>query len=262
MDQQEIEELHEHCLICINMRCNIRSYAGHSCQMVLCPAGCGAKYHRCKQLDHENLCANEVVLCLNQWNGCKKRMARKKLKDHFPSCPAKNQGYSDGVQFIGLFVSRGRRGNSAADSPPTPINHSDSHQETWHYENNEIDLQSALWVVPWQQVQISLDYEYENPPFVAESAMSSSASSQEDDLAYSHQTSDEEEKKFSMDLLPFIVQRRIVEYLDAPSLRNLSLVSHKMRSLCAHMLRELGVVSLLWEKQEGKWVDSKRIWKF
>lgn len=261
------EGLHEHCLICINMRCQVRPYFAYACGMVSCPSGCGARYHRCKQTDHENLCPDEVVWCLNHWNGCSKRMARKKLKHHFPSCPARNAGYADGVQFVSLIV--GNRGNRVDPAPaPSYQSGGSNPQEPSQNEDNDVTDKSPLWVVPWQQIDLPpeigtpLDNDDTMSSLAGEPLVLVSASWQELCPTDKLGISEDEEKKFYLELLPFIVQRRIVEYLDAPSLRNLSLVSHKMRSLCAHMLREVGAVTLLWEKRDGKWVDAKRIWKF
>ncbi|XP_056333251.1 F-box only protein 30a [Danio aesculapii] len=83
-----MEELHIHCLKCVNRRCMIRPEASISCDLMGCPLVCGAVFHSCKLDEHRLLCQYERVPCLNRGFGCPFTLARVKMAQHLETCPA------------------------------------------------------------------------------------------------------------------------------------------------------------------------------
>lgn len=77
--------LHRHCFTCWDLR---HCKETLSCPVLDCPAGCGARYHQCKQEEHALLCALEPVPCLNAEFGCDREMPRRDRASHLPACPA------------------------------------------------------------------------------------------------------------------------------------------------------------------------------
>ena len=57
---------HEHCQLCVSISCS----AIEECCLVFCPFKCGAKLHKCKLMDHETICPQVHVECLNVHYGC------------------------------------------------------------------------------------------------------------------------------------------------------------------------------------------------
>ena len=82
-----MEEIHRHrhCLECISRECDVLE-----CIMVNCIHGCGVVAHQCKMGDHEEVCANKMVPCINAINGCDAMMPRIKVREHLARCPAAN----------------------------------------------------------------------------------------------------------------------------------------------------------------------------
>ena len=56
--------------------------------MMSCGLLCNATFHWCKQSEHEKLCQNARVPCINQANGCPHVMMRHKIGRHLSKCPA------------------------------------------------------------------------------------------------------------------------------------------------------------------------------
>lgn len=83
-----MEELHVHCLKCVNRRCMIRPETGISCDLIGCPLVCGAVFHTCKLSEHRLLCPFERVPCLNTGFGCPFTIPRIKMAGHLGTCPA------------------------------------------------------------------------------------------------------------------------------------------------------------------------------
>ncbi|KAK6304752.1 hypothetical protein J4Q44_G00253380 [Coregonus suidteri] len=83
-----MEELHAHCLNCVNRRCMIRPETGMSCDLIRCPLVCGAVFHSCKVEEHHLLCLFERVPCLNTGFGCPFTIPRIKMAEHLETCPA------------------------------------------------------------------------------------------------------------------------------------------------------------------------------
>jgi hypothetical protein len=84
--EAELAGLHRHCFRCFGLRRCSRD--GDACEAVSCPAGCGARYHGCKGAEHELLCPEARVACLNSGLGCSVMLARRELARHLPCCPA------------------------------------------------------------------------------------------------------------------------------------------------------------------------------
>lgn len=83
-----MEELHPHCLACVNRRCMTRPEPGASCDLMGCPLVCGAVFHSCKAGEHRLLCPLERVPCLNSGFGCPFTLPRGRLAEHLGICPA------------------------------------------------------------------------------------------------------------------------------------------------------------------------------
>ncbi|XP_041809627.1 F-box only protein 30a [Chelmon rostratus] len=83
-----MENLHSHCLKCINRRCMVRPETGVCCDLMGCPLVCGAVFHSCKLEEHRLLCPYERLPCLNRGFGCPFTIARIKMAQHLETCPA------------------------------------------------------------------------------------------------------------------------------------------------------------------------------
>ncbi|CAI9611564.1 unnamed protein product, partial [Staurois parvus] len=79
---------HRHCQNCFSKRCQAPINTGVSCVMISCPSHCGATFHMCKEEEHQLLCPNEWVPCLNSVFGCPFYMNRCKQAKHLKVCPA------------------------------------------------------------------------------------------------------------------------------------------------------------------------------
>lgn len=79
---------HEHCDKCYSVHCQVPVQISISCVVVKCHKNCGATLHMCKQDEHQHLCPNETVPCLNAYFGCPLTMHRHRLAKHLEVCPA------------------------------------------------------------------------------------------------------------------------------------------------------------------------------
>lgn len=79
---------HEHCDKCYNLHCQAPVQPPFSCMVIKCYRNCGATFHMCKHGEHQLLCPNETVPCLNVDYGCPLTMLRHKLAKHLEVCPA------------------------------------------------------------------------------------------------------------------------------------------------------------------------------
>ena len=75
---------HEHCDKCFLTDCLDIS----SCALIFCPNGCFARMHECKSLDHNSICPNAYIPCLNVNYGCPLTIRRSDLTRHLRKCPA------------------------------------------------------------------------------------------------------------------------------------------------------------------------------
>nr|XP_020470415.1 F-box only protein 40 [Monopterus albus] len=81
-------EVHEHCEKCYNVQCQVPVQTSISCIIIKCRKTCGATLHTCKQEEHQRLCPNETVPCINANYGCPLTMLRHRLAKHLEVCPA------------------------------------------------------------------------------------------------------------------------------------------------------------------------------
>ncbi|KAG5844307.1 F-box protein 40.1 isoform X1 [Anguilla anguilla] len=79
---------HRHCETCFSRRCRAPVEISVSCVIISCRLLCGAVFHLCKEEEHQLLCPNEKVPCLNAHFGCPFTMARSKQAQHLEVCPA------------------------------------------------------------------------------------------------------------------------------------------------------------------------------
>ncbi|KAM4566534.1 F-box only protein 40 isoform 2-T2 [Odontesthes bonariensis] len=79
---------HEHCNKCYDVHCQVQVQISVSCMVINCSKTCGAAFHMCKQEEHQLLCPNEMVPCLNVDYGCPLTMLRHRLATHLEVCPA------------------------------------------------------------------------------------------------------------------------------------------------------------------------------
>uniref|UniRef100_A0A3P8SZB0 F-box protein 40 n=1 Tax=Amphiprion percula TaxID=161767 RepID=A0A3P8SZB0_AMPPE len=79
---------HDHCDKCYNVHCQVPVQTSVSCMVIKCRKNCGAALHMCKQEEHQLLCPNETVPCINVNNGCPLTMLRHRLAKHLEVCPA------------------------------------------------------------------------------------------------------------------------------------------------------------------------------
>jgi len=76
--------IHDHCSDCFLVNCLETS----ACPLIYCSNGCSARMHECKRTDHENICPNSVISCLNVNYGCPSKIRRAELTRHLRICPA------------------------------------------------------------------------------------------------------------------------------------------------------------------------------
>lgn len=79
---------HLHCNQCYDAHCQVSAKLSDSCVVIKCPKNCGAILHVCKRDEHQLLCPNETVPCLNVLYGCPLHMQRCRLAKHLEVCPA------------------------------------------------------------------------------------------------------------------------------------------------------------------------------
>ncbi|XP_047449167.1 F-box only protein 40 [Mugil cephalus] len=79
---------HKHCDKCYKAHCQVPVQISVSCSVIKCRKHCGATLHMCKEEDHQLLCPNETVPCLNAEYGCPLVMLRRRLAKHLEVCPA------------------------------------------------------------------------------------------------------------------------------------------------------------------------------
>lgn len=79
---------HQHCDSCYSTRCQVPVEISVSCVVVKCRKDCGAALHVCKEEEHQLLCPNEKVPCINAGYGCPLTMLRHRLAKHLEVCPA------------------------------------------------------------------------------------------------------------------------------------------------------------------------------
>ncbi|XP_028321535.1 F-box only protein 40 isoform X2 [Gouania willdenowi] len=82
------EDEHKHCGTCYDIHCSVPAQSSVSCLIIICSNNCGAAFHACKEEEHQLLCPNESVPCLNIDNGCPLSMLRHMLAKHLKVCPA------------------------------------------------------------------------------------------------------------------------------------------------------------------------------
>ncbi|KAJ8342735.1 hypothetical protein SKAU_G00326630 [Synaphobranchus kaupii] len=80
--------LHRHCEMCFSRHCRAPVEISVSCTTISCRLLCGAVFHLCKEEEHQLLCPNEKVPCLNAHYGCPFTMLRSKRAQHLEVCPA------------------------------------------------------------------------------------------------------------------------------------------------------------------------------
>ncbi|XP_068213086.1 F-box only protein 30-like isoform X2 [Palaemon carinicauda] len=81
--------IHFHCEHCFKLnKCREPAKPGWSCEVVWCPNDCGQRFHTCKMDEHQEMCSEERVHCINAIYGCPQWMPRRCLSDHLPYCPA------------------------------------------------------------------------------------------------------------------------------------------------------------------------------
>ncbi|KAG9341469.1 hypothetical protein JZ751_019279 [Albula glossodonta] len=81
-------KLHVHCESCFSRRCRTSVEISVSCVTITCRMHCGAVFHMCKEEEHQLLCPNEKVPCLNAQYGCPFTMSRARRAQHLRVCPA------------------------------------------------------------------------------------------------------------------------------------------------------------------------------
>ncbi|XP_065915002.1 uncharacterized protein [Dysidea avara] len=74
---------HGHCDNCFSRNCTTPG-----CPLADCIDGCGTVAHQCKMEDHENVCLNKQVPCINVIYGCEVSLPRHKIKVHLEHCSA------------------------------------------------------------------------------------------------------------------------------------------------------------------------------
>lgn len=80
---------HKHCYTCYSFKlCSRHPDQDDSCDFTRCANRCGAVFHGCKLEEHQELCPNLTVPCINQVLGCPLEVFRRDLSAHLVKCPA------------------------------------------------------------------------------------------------------------------------------------------------------------------------------
>lgn len=74
---------HSHCDSCFSLSCSVWD-AG--CPLSMCPA-CGIQMHDCKLEDHENVCPERRIPCINSAYDCPYVVKRGEMPRHLAECP-------------------------------------------------------------------------------------------------------------------------------------------------------------------------------
>ena len=80
--------IHTHCGDCRRLNCTVTPDDVTSCAMTVCTSNCGLRFHSCKSYEHKKVCQKEKVPCINKFYGCPIELARDKIPEHLPVCPA------------------------------------------------------------------------------------------------------------------------------------------------------------------------------
>ena len=77
---------HKHCFSCYSLTCSNKNI--DSCDLIKCSNKCGSRFHSCKLKEHNEMCPNVTVPCINQSLGCPVEILRKDISAHLVKCPA------------------------------------------------------------------------------------------------------------------------------------------------------------------------------
>uniref|UniRef100_A0A2P2I3M8 F-box only protein 30-like n=1 Tax=Hirondellea gigas TaxID=1518452 RepID=A0A2P2I3M8_9CRUS len=80
--------IHFHCEHCVKLKCKVWPKPGWSCEIISCPRNCGMRFHTCKLEEHDLMCSEVRVPCLNAGYGCPHTLPRCHMSRHLPRCPA------------------------------------------------------------------------------------------------------------------------------------------------------------------------------
>ena len=108
--------MHVHCENCFYQNCKTPG-----CPLVDCEHGCGAVAHQCKMEDHENVCLNKRVPCINVIYGCEVILPRHKMNVHLEHCSASVVI----CKFAWERVDRNKDGLSITSPSHVTLNHAD-----------------------------------------------------------------------------------------------------------------------------------------
>ncbi|XP_076804122.1 F-box only protein 30-like [Clavelina lepadiformis] len=79
-------DLHEHCTLCFKKICTDKFK--EVCKVVPCKNNCGFVMHKCKEVDHLEICPSSSQPCVNSLNGCPFTLPRGSIGNHLEICPA------------------------------------------------------------------------------------------------------------------------------------------------------------------------------
>uniref|UniRef100_S4R7G7 F-box protein 30 n=1 Tax=Petromyzon marinus TaxID=7757 RepID=S4R7G7_PETMA len=95
--------VHAHCSACVSRRCKTRAAPGIACELLACPASCGAVFHACKSQEHRLLCPQ--VPCNSNDISCESVRAAEGSAEH-------SQCYPFYLSCEPLYLSRRRVGEN------------------------------------------------------------------------------------------------------------------------------------------------------
>lgn len=277
--------LHSHCLNCILKRCNVSAEPGKSCSHIYCPFKCGAYFHQCKAEDHATLCPNVKTECISSSLGCQAVMRRALCISHLQQCPAhvvicgqsiarddyekhSCDAYNHTCEpMAGVWSDQWQAKSEGRETQDQPDGQGSAEQPTGEKKKGEKKEgdetegaemgskeeskspsmpQDPLNTVPWQLEEQPEDQEGEgqvqdeNPPPLSP-------------------LPDEPEGLTS---LPYSILQEIGLNLDRETLHELALTSHYLRQVAASLLRKKGLVETRWKREDGKWMENGRIWRY
>ena len=88
MAEVQGDNLHDHCNQCYDRNCSASPQPGNACSLMNCDTDCGARFHKCKASEHQLLCPNAKIECVNAIYGCPVDIQRRQVCKHLEVCPA------------------------------------------------------------------------------------------------------------------------------------------------------------------------------
>ena len=276
------EGIHNHCRTCVITECSIGklfdpSRWRESCPIIDCRWGCGAKYHACKSQDHSFLCklfresddmdwlrrlqvSNDIVEQEEEGEERRKYLVHVGASDDTDHVPDTPDTLMEPTQ-LDLNIETIHRMHVK------PVNirsficgkvfrRDEIHQHIINVHQEIIPGLGCGWILSRCPLSyLGCSYAIDNlAPNTEQWRIKFSPEDDnfclrlKDDRVM---TKNKKKHHVTMDCLPVEIIYHITQYLDSISLRSLSLVSARLRTLCHGLARSRGCVTPVWERQRA-----------